>query len=243
MHLRTSRLSAIELNIWKISELLLWGNKTPQPVLLFCFVGCCGSQLQYSKDYKRGSWIEWNAKMGFIDMCFRVGATFEWSFNLHWLWGCSRLSQNMHPSKKHVCVNIKIIYCQSNNFLTIKIVNVWDSLRKDPMQKGPLLWILHYSTYDVASQLAKLVSLKKIAHQSWFSKLPWHQTWFGRPVETMQWRENRIESSCAMKRKRDEFSVHAKGKLSLWCFCISDELIWAGTWGALGFLVETTHRI
>ena len=100
MHLRTSRLSAIELNIWKISELLLWGTKTPQPILLFCFVGCCGSQLQYSKDYKRGSWIEWNAKMGFIDMCFRVGATFEWSFNLHWLWGYSRLSQNMHPSRK-----------------------------------------------------------------------------------------------------------------------------------------------
>ena len=103
MHLRTSRLSAIELNIWKISELLLWGTITPQPVLLFCFVGCCDSQLQYSKDYKRGSWIEWNAKMGFIDMCFRVGATFEWSFNLHWLWGCSRLSQNMHPSRK-TCV-------------------------------------------------------------------------------------------------------------------------------------------
>ena len=97
MHLRTSRLSAIELNIWKICELLLWGTK---PVLLFRFVVCCGSQLQYSKDYKRGSWIEWNAKMGFIDMCFRVGATFEWSFNLHWLWGCSRLSQNMHPSRK-----------------------------------------------------------------------------------------------------------------------------------------------
>ena len=103
MHLRTSRLSAIELNIWKISELLLWGTKTSQPVLLFCFVGCCDSQLQYSRDYKRGSWIEWNAKMGFIDMCFRVGATFEWSFNLHWLWGCSRLSQNMHPSRK-TCV-------------------------------------------------------------------------------------------------------------------------------------------
>ena len=120
--------------------------------------------------------------------------------------------------EKHVCVNINVIHFQSNNFLTIKIVNFWDSLQKDPMQKGMLLWILHYSTYDVANQLAKLVSLKKIAHQSWFSKLPWHQTWFGRPDGTMQWRENRIESSCAMKRKRDEFSLHAKGKLFLWCF-------------------------
>ena len=188
MHLRTSRLSAIELNIWKISELLLWGTKTSQPVLLFCFVGCCGSQLQYSKDYKRGSWIEWNAKMGFIDMCFRVGATFEWSFNLHWLWGCSRLSQNMHPSRKHMCVNIKIIHCQSYNFLlTITIVNFWDSLQKDPMQKGPLVWILHYSTYDVASPLAKLVSLKRlrISRDSRNSLDTKHDSG-AQPVETMK---------------------------------------------------------
>ena len=64
--------------------------------------------------------------------------------------------------EKHVCVNIKIIHCQSYNFLMSITINFWDSLQKDRMQKGPLLWILHYSTYDVASPLAKLVSLKRL---------------------------------------------------------------------------------
>ena len=168
MHLRTSRLSAIELNIWKISELLLWDTKTPQPVLLFCFVGCCGSQLQYSKDYKRGSWIEWNAKMGFIDMCFRVGATFEWSFNLHWLWGCSRLSQNMHPSRKHMCVNIKIIHCQSHEFFDNKVSRFLRFPAEGPNSKGTVA--LNPSLFHLwrCQPTGQVGFPEKIAHQSWF---------------------------------------------------------------------------